>query len=87
MPTLGRILRSLQRLVLENSGKVSNSGLRCASTSVQAKIVEGSNGEKIISSPWGKVSFSNLSVPDYVWDGFETYGDKIALASVLNDSI
>lgn len=52
---------------------------RCLSNAVQTKVHEGLNGEKIIASPYGQVTYPEVKVSDYVWETLPNYSNMIAL--------
>ena len=54
---------------------------RCLSNAAQAKVVEGTNGEKIIASPYGQVTYPDISITEYVWKSLNNHERMIALVS------
>lgn len=54
---------------------------RCMSNAVQPKVVEGTNGEKIIPSPYGQISYPEMRISDYVWESLQDYSNMVALVS------
>lgn len=54
------------------------------SSAVQRKVVEGTNGERIIRSPYGEITYPEVPVSEYVWSTLENYSDKDALVRTYN---
>ncbi|XP_016841715.1 4-coumarate--CoA ligase 1 [Nasonia vitripennis] len=52
---------------------------RCMSNAAQAKVVEGTNGEKIIPSPYGQLTYPEMRISDYVWESLQDYSNMVAL--------
>lgn len=69
----------LGRVVSDAGRRVLNPTLRRTLTSIQSKIMEGSNGERIIPSPYGEISSSDMLIHEHVWNKAEDRADKIAL--------
>ncbi|XP_029176729.1 4-coumarate--CoA ligase 1-like [Nylanderia fulva] len=72
--------RGIQKLnrVLDASIKVLNSSLRCASTSLQTRLVTGSNGEKTFIAS-NDLSYPETIIHEFIWNNIENYPDHIAL--------
>lgn len=56
-----------------------NSTVRQVSSAQKMKVVQGSNGEQIIYSPYQDTTFPDMTLPEYVWKNVNNYSNKIAL--------
>ncbi|XP_014212779.1 4-coumarate--CoA ligase 1-like [Copidosoma floridanum] len=52
---------------------------RHLSNDFQTKVVEGMNGEKIISSPYGSVTYPEMPLHEYVWNTLPNYSNMTAV--------
>lgn len=46
---------------------------------IQTTVVEGANGEKIIKSPYGPVTYPEITIHDYIWQTLQNYSNLTAL--------
>lgn len=53
--------------------------VRPASTSTHSRIIQGTNGEKIILSPISDTSYPDTLLHEFVWNNSESYSNLIAL--------
>jgi hypothetical protein len=72
------VFRGIQRLTRVLDVGLLTFTLRRASTSAQ-KFVTGSNGEKILLSPFGEITYPEISISDFIWRDSEKYSNHIAL--------
>ena len=53
---------------------------RCLANAAQPKTINGSNGERIISSPYGnKVEYPEMPVADFMWENIKDFKNLVAL--------
>ncbi|XP_011494753.1 PREDICTED: 4-coumarate--CoA ligase 1-like [Ceratosolen solmsi marchali] len=49
------------------------------SQTIQTNIIEGTNGEKIITSPHGPVTYPEMPINHYIWADIQNYSNMVAL--------
>jgi len=76
------VFRGIQRLTRVLDVGPLTFTLRRASTSAQ-KFVTGPNGEKILLSPFGEITYPEISISDFVWKDSEKYSNQIALVILI----
>ena len=80
---MASLARGTQRLALafETGSKLLKSrAVRHASqAAAKCKIVEGNNGEKIFTSPYGDIDIPSVTVPQFVWANIGQWPNNIAL--------
>jgi hypothetical protein len=52
---------------------------KCLSNTVQSKIIDGKNEERIITSPYGTITCPEVLIHDYVWETLQNYSKMVAL--------
>lgn len=78
-------VRGIQRVgsVLKHGTKIiQNSPVRLGSTVAKSKIIEGSNGERIFSSPYGEVDLPSVTVTDFVWKNYQKWPERVAVVRI-----
>lgn len=53
------------------------------STNIEPRIIYGSNGERIIKSPYGNFEYSGLSITEYVLGNTKNYEKLIAIVGFI----
>lgn len=66
------------------SAKLVQPQSRCLSNAVQPKVVKGTNGEKIIPSPFGQVTYPEIPLSDYVWEKLSNYSGMTAVVCTID---
>ncbi|XP_015127346.1 4-coumarate--CoA ligase 1 [Diachasma alloeum] len=75
------IIRGCQRmgLVLKNGTGIANVTVRRASVAAKLKIIEGNNGERIFTSPFGDIDLPSATLPEFIWENVNKWPTRIAL--------
>jgi len=79
------VFRNIQKLnqILGVGIRSLNATLRPASTSMQSRIIKGSNGENIILSPINDISYPEILLHEFIWQNSESYSNHIALVILI----
>jgi len=72
------VFRGIQRLARVLDVGPLTFTLRRASTSAQ-KFVTGPNGEKMLLSPFGEITYPEITISEFIWRNSDKYPNQIAL--------
>ncbi|XP_011308077.1 4-coumarate--CoA ligase 1 [Fopius arisanus] len=75
------IIRGCQRmgLVLKTGTRIMNVTVRQASVAAKWKTMEGLNGAKIFTSPYGDVDIPSTTMPEFIWQNVNKWPTRVAL--------
>lgn len=80
MVTLARSTKRLALAFDTGSKLLKSRTVRHASQAVaKCKIIEGNNGERIFTSPYGDVDIPSVTIPEYVWANIQQWPNSVAL--------
>lgn len=80
---LSRGIEKFERALLnDGTSKIQRSGARSVFGGSEEKFIRGQNQEMIIPSPYGKVTYPDSNIPEYVWRNVNEFSKLIALVSL-----
>lgn len=79
MITLVRGVQRVGTVFKHSSNIIRISSFNKISTASKAQIIDGNNGERIYTSPYGDIDLPSLTVQDYVWKNMNKWPERIAV--------
>lgn len=79
MITLVRGVQRVGTVFKHSSNIIRISSFNKISTAAKAQIIDGNNGERIYTSPYGDIDLPSLTIQDYVWKNMNKWPERIAV--------